>query len=335
MKAFTFFILALLFTSKIFAQHPDAGNIIFSELNIIYDARSVALGGAAVGVFNGTASALQNPALTAAIQNNQAFIGYRSIQDGLWGSPLGFTHNFKKAGTFTLSIIGATTGKFERIDDDGGNPVFTGDLVSADYLTGALSWAYAISKEISAGLTLKGMYNRLNPSMYSSIYTAKGFAADIGMVYHILRDRFVAALVLRNAGFILSAYDDNFKLPFTVEGGLSFIPEHSPAIRIALDINKRAGDYFNFEPGLEINVYRNALYLRGGLTFSTADVAHIFKVIGGNPDDSYVKSSWNLFSLGTGVNTKINANTLQVDIGFQFFTSLIPPSVVLSSSFDF
>lgn len=58
---------------------------LFPNLNIDFDGRSAAMAGAAVAVTEGAAAVMTNPAATVSVNKNQAFIGYRTIVDGVWG----------------------------------------------------------------------------------------------------------------------------------------------------------------------------------------------------------------------------------------------------------
>jgi len=329
-----FAAVCLLFLSSVYAQHTGAGRSIFPYLGIDYDAHSGAMAGASVAVPNGAYGVLTNPAATAFVKGNQVYIGYRSIMDGVWGGPVAYSRNMGKYGVFTLSMIGVTSGDIDVVEEKNGNPVFTNETASENFITGGLSWAMPVGEELSLGLTIKGVYDRLR--IPGSDYSATGMAFDGGAFYSLLRGRLTAGAVVRNAGFMISSSDGmNYNLPVVLEAGLSYVPRYIPSMRLALDINKELGDYMNFEPGMQFDLYKKTLSLMLGYAFSEKDLQQKFRSFSGNQDDDYVKSNWNALCLGLGINTDIDRIKLQLDFAFQFKSSSLPPSMLISVLLDY
>lgn len=312
----------------------SAQTTIFVHENIDYDAHSAAMAGASMAVTEGSAAVLSNPAAAASIKHMQAFIGYRTIMDGVWGSPLVFSRSFDKYGVFSVLICGVSSGDEQVIDEFGGEPVFTDKLWGAQYLTTGLSWGFNAAKNISVGTTLKGLYNRLNDG--DRIYSAKGVAIDAGVRYLLMENRFTAGAVIRNAGFVLKSFDDNsYDLPFTVEAGISYMASQLSTLKMALDISKTVGSDLMFEPGIDVAIYRRVLSLRLGFAFSGNDAKEFLKKLGGNENEDYVKTNWNTFCVGLGFNKKIEAALLAINLAVQFKTQSQTPSTIISAYLDF
>lgn len=311
----------------------NAESTIFPNLNIDYDARSAAMAGAAVAVAEGASAVLSNPAATISVENNQAFIGYRTIVDGVWGSPVVFSRSFDKWGVFSALICGVDA-EVDVIDEFEGEPVFTGKTGGAQYLTGALSWGYSIRKDLSVGTSFKGLYNRLNDG--DVIYSAKALAMDAGILYRALRNRFTFGAAIRNAGFVFKSFDENrYHMPFTFEAGISYVGDQLSTVRVALDVNKKRDDRLTFEPAVDINIYKRILSLRLGYAFSDSDLKQFFRKLGGNEDENYAKTNWNTFCTGLGFTKKVENATIGIDFALQFHAAFITPSTIVSAFVDF
>ncbi len=314
-------------------QFVKAETTLFPNLNLDYDARSAAMAGAAVAVAEGAAAVLSNPAATVSVKNNQAFIGYRTIVDGVWGSPLVFSHSLDKWGVFSALICGVDA-EVDVIDALDGEPVFTGKKGGAQYLTGGLSWGYEVRKDLSVGASFKGLYNRLNDG--DIIYSTKAVAMDAGILYRALKNRFVFGAAIRNVGFVFKDFDDNnYDMPFTFEAGLSYVGHQLSSTRMTLDINKKAGDRLYIEPAVDISIYKKILSLRLGYAFSDRDLKQFFRKLGGREDEDYVKTNWNTFCAGLGFVKNIEHTTVGIDFALQFHSSFITPSTIVSAFVDF
>ncbi len=328
------FFLGIIVTSFISLQQiVKAETTIFPNLNIDYDAHSAAMAGAAVAVSEGASAVLSNPAATVSVESNQAFIGYRTIMDGVWGSPLVFSRSFEKWGVFSALICGVDA-EVDVIDEFEGEPVFTGKTGGAQYLTGAVSWGYSIRKDLSVGASFKGLYNRLNDG--DVIYSAKAVAMDAGILYHAFRNRFTFGAAIRNAGFLFKSFDENrYDMPFTIEAGISYVGDQFSSVRMALDVNKKLHDRLTFEPAVDVNIYKKILSLRLGYAFSDSDLKQFFRKLGGNEDENYVKTNWNTFCTGLGFIKKVENATVGIDFALQFHSQFITPSTIVSAFVDF
>jgi len=302
------------------AQHPDAGTVEFSFLNIQSDARSVGMGGASVAIPNDLFGVFSNPAALAYIDNIQLQFGFRPVFMDVWGGPLAAAYRYDKYGVFGLNLFGITAGDIEEvIKGNSTDPVVTGRVAHSYYMTGGASWAKIVHENLSVGATLKGIYKRLG--IGSEYYSSDGVAIDAGIQYRLLNDRLIYGLAMRNAGFVRSTYTSEGErppIPVTIEGGVSFVPRAVPILRLTFDVNKRSGDYLNIEPALELQVHRKVFQVRLGATASAKDTEAFIGKLRGEEDENYRKTNMLLLAGGAGFNTEINKSKLFVDLGLAF-----------------
>jgi len=309
------------------SQNSDAGTAAFPFLVMGYDARSMAMGGAACAVQNGLYGVLSNPAAVGYVNAVQIMGGYRQVMMDVWGYPFGIAAP-TGYGVFAPYLIALTSGDFNVIDENG---VFTGDRASSSYTALGVGWARTIGSNIAVGAALKGAYHYIGAGAES--YSADGFALDIGVQYRQRNDRAAYGIALRNIGFMRSGYLDEwneYEMPYGVEAGVAFVPKYIPDLRIAFDVNKYNGDYANFEPAFEYTVVAKTFWVRGGYAFSMMDVEKMLDVFRGERDDTYQKSSVNTLSLGVGVAAVADNVDLKLDAAVQFYTDISTPAVIVS-----
>jgi hypothetical protein len=292
-----------------------------------YDARAMAMGGAACAVQNGLYGVLSNPAAVGYAGNTQIMGGYRQVMMDVWGYPLGISMP-TKYGAFAPYLIALTSGDFNVIDEAG---IVNGDRASSSYTALGVGWSRMIGADIAVGAAVKGAYHYIGAGLES--YTADGFALDIGVQYRQRNDRISYGAVLRNLGFMRSGYWNEwneYEMPYGIEAGVAFVPKHIPDLRVALDVNKFNGDYMNFEPAFEYTVVAKTFWVRGGYAFSMMDVEKMLEVFRGERDDTYRKSSVNTLSLGVGIATAVDNVDLKLDAAMQFYTDISAPGIIVS-----
>ncbi|MBN1578619.1 MAG: hypothetical protein JW913_18795 [Chitinispirillaceae bacterium] len=319
------------------AQYRTAGSVNYQHLLLNYNARSVGMAGASVALPQGLDGVPANPAMIAGLISQQGFIGYQLVLDGVWAAPIGYARSYEGIGAFSIIMQGLSSGKVEVIEEGpDGEPKATGQTANDEYFTPGVSFARSFfNSRLSAGITLKGLYHRI--SAPPDIYSSKGIAVDIGIQYRPVNERLIIGAVVRNAGFEFAPFEDgeSYPLPMLFEAGISYVPRYLPALRLAADINKTRGEYVNFEPGLEIEIYPDVFFARLGFMFSQGDLTEQFHKFTGDQDENYVKSNWTTLTTGIGLHTTLNAVSLWVDFGLPFRTSWLPPSPVLSAIVEF
>lgn len=330
-------IIAGLFTASLQAQHRAAGSINYQHLLLDYDARSVGMAGASVAIPGNVLGTFVNPATVASIRGIEGFIGYQMVIDGVWGAPVGVTREFPGIGVFTVAFQGLTSGRIEVVEVGYDNePLYTGLSAFDEYVSAGVSYARTFfNDQLHTGITFKGLYHRIKEPL--TVHKAKGTAFDLGLQYYLLSDRLIVGAVVRNAGVEVTSFvlGESYPLPLIFEAGVSYVPRYLSSVRLALDINKIRGDYFGFEPGLEVEIYPQVLFARFGYAFSQKDLTEQFRKFSGNQDENYQKSNWSSFCTGIGIRTDIRKVKVQIDIGLEFRVSWLPPSPVVSASVEF
>jgi hypothetical protein len=292
-----------------------------------YDARSMAMGGAACAVQNELYGVLSNPAALGYADEIQVMGGYRQVMMDVWAWPFGVSVPTKH-GTFAPFLVSLSTGDFNVIDENG---IPTSERARSSYTALGVGWAKTVGGDVAVGAALKGAYHYIGTDAES--YSADGFAVDLGAQYRQRNGRVAYGVALRNLGFMRSGYWggwNEYEMPYGVEAGVSFIPRHIPNLRLALDVNKFNGDYANFEPAFEYTVVAKTFWARGGYAFSTIDAEKMLDVFRGKRDDAYRKSSVNALSLGVGLATAMDNVDLKLDAAIQFYTDISNPAVIVS-----
>jgi hypothetical protein len=319
-------ITALIFAAQ--AQHENAGTTAFPFLTMNYDARSMAMGGAATAMANDVYGVLSNPAALGYVDRNQIIAGYRQMIMDIWGGPLGIALVTPR-GVFTPYLLTHTSGALDEINESG---IATGRIARSSYAALGLSWARLFyDNKAAAGATVKGLYHHIGVGAES--YSADGFAFDLGVQYRTNNNRLIYGASLRNLGFVRSGYWGEWnehELPYGVEVGVSYVPDHIRNLRLALDVNKFNGDYVNFEPALEFTILENTLFLRGGYSFSSLDFEKLSSVLSGERDEDYQKSGINTLSLGVGVAGTMDDVDVRLDAAIQFYSDTYIPGVSVS-----
>ena len=209
--------LYFLFTTIIFAIisvpgfagdiHDDAGTTAAAFLKIEAGSRPVGMGGAFTGLANDVNTIFWNPAGLTTIRDRELtamqhfsvadisnqFVGYaQRVDKGVWGA----------------SFLGAFTEIERRIGptDDPDSTVTVGGFAAG------LSFAYAVSPELSIGGTAKAISQQLD------IEDSLGAAADVGVVLRTLDNQLGIGIAAQNLGFL----DTEEELPLIVRGGVAF-----------------------------------------------------------------------------------------------------------------
>jgi hypothetical protein len=315
-----------------YAQYPDAGTSAFSFLKLDNNARTVAMGGASIGMANGIYGASINPAAAGFLTHTQAMIGYQSLILDAWTGPLGYAMPYKNCGVFSSNIMYASHGYLdssEALDENGNGTGASWHIFS---LVGSLAWSKVVYDNLSVGIACKGIYHPIKSSQqYYSAATAIAF--DAGFQYRMLNSRVIVGGVLQNAGFLVSNYTKDspaYPLPLGVAVGISYMPQYIPSLRMALDLQKDNDDFLNYKPGFEWAIYKKSLFLRGGYGFSEPDLEEVIKQMKNQSSGSYVKSNSSGLSLGLGLVTEVSGVATNVDVAYLHRVEDLTPSFMLS-----
>jgi hypothetical protein len=310
------------------AQAADAGTTAFDILNMNFGAREIALAGGSIALPNELDGSQSNPAALAFSERILTSVGVRNLVMDVWGAMAVVGAPVKPSGVWAVSLNTISYGTVKQTLDENG-PVETDNIYRSNAVSGGLSWAKTVWTTLAVGATIKGAYQYIGTE--ADHYSATGLAFDLGTQYRLLNSRLNLGFVVRNFGWMLKGYSDAYDslpMPLCVGGGISYVPLYVQSVRINLDVEKTRGDYLNFRPGLEIAVYKRALFVRGGYAFSSRDAEEAVKVLSGDQNPDYQKSNWNTACLGIGLCTEPSGVKLDADAAVEFHVDAMPSVAV-------
>ena len=254
-KYFAAILLIFIFSSSQ-AQIGSYG--IFKFMNLPTSSRVAGLGGNMIAVKDDDVSlAVQNPALLNPSMNDKMAISYINYLAGInFGSAI-YAHTYDSIGTFSAGVQYINYGDFVKADEFGNK---LGSFRAAEYnfFTG-FAREY---KNFSYGGQMKFIYSQLEA------YRSTGLCADIGGTYLSTNKRFSAAVVLKNMGYQLKPYADMREpLPFEIQAGVAFKPEHMPFrfTVIGHDLQQADISYINTNLPVEKDLNGNVIPVKIGL----------------------------------------------------------------------
>jgi hypothetical protein len=308
------------------AQNSNAGTVAFPFLAMDYDARTMAMAGAAAAVQNDIYGVFTNPAALGYTNRMQIVGGHRQVMMDIWGCPLGISVP-TGIGIVAPYLILFSSGDFDITDDDA---IVTGERARSNYTALGVAWAKALREGLSAGAALKGASHYIGAG--AEAFSAFGAALDLGVQYRQNNGRLTYGAALRNVG-VMYGYGNEWNeygIPYGIEAGVTFVPRHMPNLRVAFDVNSYNGDFANVEPAFEYTAIAKTLFLRGGYTFSALDLEKMLDVFRGARDDTYQKSTVNTLSLGAGLATVMDNVDIKLDAAMQFYSDISNPAVIVS-----
>lgn len=160
-----------------------------------------------------------NPALLKDTLNGWASASYFDMPADINQTGLSYAHDFKKAGVFGIGIQHLGYGTIQGYDATG--------METEKYNAGETALMIAKSSQAGnfrIGATLKGIFSNV------AGYNANALAVDIGGVFAHPEKGFTVGMVIKNLGFLLTDYSGTSRstLPFDVQLGTTFKPEHMP-----------------------------------------------------------------------------------------------------------
>lgn len=228
-------MLAWLSVSVTFGQ--QSGTTSYSFLKVPQNARLAALGGVNVSLTDTDVNFFfSNPALAG-----DSLIGWASAGYMFYVADVGqasFAGSFRRGRNFvgSVGVQHLNYGELEGTDATG--------LSTGTFRSGETALLFSLSHRVSnfrVGATSKFLFSNL------AGFRAAAFAVDLGGLFvHPERD-FTVGLVIKNFGFHFSDYSETNQpsLPFDVQVGATFKPEHMP-LRFSFTANNlvRPGDVY-------------------------------------------------------------------------------------------
>lgn len=203
----------------------QAGQDTYQFLNLPYSARTAALGGSNVSLYDNDINlAFTNPALLSPRTNNILGLNYTNyISDINLGSAV-YGRNFGDNNFMAFSINYIDYGTFIHTDE---LDQTLGEFTAKDFVANIV-YTRRFTDNWTVGATFKPIY-----SVYER-YSSFGVAFDLGASYHNESVLFSAGLVLRNMGWQFTGYHSidgkqhRETLPFEIEAGITQGLKHAP-----------------------------------------------------------------------------------------------------------
>lgn len=215
----------LIFSLISWHAFSQAGNAIYSFLELPVSSRQAALGGSNISLRDNDMNfAFRNPALLTAETDNSLGLNMANyLADIRFGSAM-YGKNFGKNNFFALGVQYVDYGTFDGRDELN-EP--TGFFTAKD-MSISIIYARPLTSKITVGGTLKPI-----ASVYE-VYTSYGIALDAGLSYNDDASLFSAGLVVRNFGTQIKGYYENEDgqhleaLPLNIELGITKKLTHAP-----------------------------------------------------------------------------------------------------------
>ncbi len=207
------------------AQAQLGGRKSFEFLNVAPHARLAALGGINVSLADKDINFLfSNPALVGDTLAGFASASYAFYVADIGQSAFAYSHNFRKIGVLSFGVQHMSYGEIDGYD-------LTGSEIGS-FKSGETAIVISKSHQVSnfrLGANLKTVFSNIVG------FRSTALMMDIGGTFIHPEKELTVGLVLKNFGFVLSEYSEtsSTKIPFDVQAGFSYKPEHMP-IRISL-----------------------------------------------------------------------------------------------------
>ncbi|RKX21203.1 MAG: hypothetical protein DRP51_04635 [Candidatus Zixiibacteriota bacterium] len=250
-------IIVLSFVGTVLADenNPRAGTRAFNFLKIEVTARPVSMGGAFTGLADDESALYYNPAGIAALEGKHYILAYQNNVFDMQSGFVGYIHplGYNKKVSIYLNYL--NYGEFIRTDDLGNEE---GTFSGSDLLFG-IGYAMNFENDLQVGATLKLIYEKID------IYSAHGFALDLGLRKSLNYGRASFGIMIQNLGIQMSNFTstgDKDPLPLRFRAGGAVLPRGLP-VRLAGDIVLPTDNDAYLAIGLEV-VEIKPLYLRLG-----------------------------------------------------------------------
>lgn len=288
------------------ATAQSANDVVFGFLNLPTSARSAALGGTHVSLYNeGTGSFQANPSYLNSENHKELILSYVNHLSDIYLGSAAFSWHFDGLGTVGTGIRFVNYGDFIRTDSEGFEQ---GSFSSYDF-----SWDFAWSRKIFENLRA-GIGSQFIVSSYDE-YRSTALAFSGGAYYSINNGLTNAAVSFRHLGFQITEFDETReKLPLSLMAGVSHQLRHLP-LRFNLTLHSLERwnqPVFDDEsdPGFTKNLVR---HIRFGTEFLFSDHFHLR--LGYDPlRGEELKTDRRIDLSGTAIGLGIFIRDINIDI---------------------
>lgn len=236
-------MLAMFLSSQGLAQF--GGQRSFEFLNVPANARLAGLGSVNVSLSDKDINFFwSNPTLVSDSLAGYASAGYQFYVADIGQASFAYAHKFKSIGTVSFGVQHMNYGEITGYDASG--------LELGSFKSGETAIVISKSHQVSnfrMGVNLKTVFSNV------AGYHSSAMMFDLGGTFIHPTQNLTVGLVFKNIGFVLSEYSEtsDTKIPFDVQVGATFKPEHMP-LRFSLtayNLASAGDDYDN--PDYEID----------------------------------------------------------------------------------
>ena len=237
-------LLILLSVSAVFSE--TGGKIGLSYLKIGVDARAAAMGDAYTAVANDASATYWNPAGLAGSGNNSLILMHNSWLQEI-NQEFGAVQFVNVIHNLAVSINMMSVSGIE-LRDETASEIPIGDTQALNTYLG-LAYATKIFDSWQFGLQAKYLYEKYY------LYSADGFALDLGIKKENLLQDLSWGLVIQNLGKMSALKEEATKFPLNLRTGVSYLLpfqllENRPLM--SADINYIMDDVTTLNFGLEV-----------------------------------------------------------------------------------
>ncbi|MGH1362922.1 MAG: PorV/PorQ family protein [Calditrichia bacterium] len=248
-------IIMLFFSMAIYADGSN-GATGLSFLKIGADARGAGMGDAFTAVSNDANATYWNPAGLAFASRSNATFQHNSWLQGI-RSEYGALQFKGEKSSLAFHAYAMSIGEIEVRTIPSSEPL---EETSANYTSVGVSYARLLSPDFSFGITAKYLYEKI------FIYSASGYAADLGVSYRGLMPNLTLAASFANLGSMNEFRTESTDLPKILRlGGMYERSQLTKDIGVLLaaDFVKPLEEGARFSVGLEATV-KKLILLRSG-----------------------------------------------------------------------
>lgn len=212
-KLIVFFLLPVALTAQTGGIHA------FKNLNSQYNARTMALGGDAIAIYDGDVNlGMNNPAIINPSMHGKLGFNQSIMTTGINTGGLNYAHKLGKT-TGMVNFRYSSYGKMKRTDELAND---LGTFTPGDFILGVSAQRF-FNPRMAVGATVNLLYSQMDS------YTAFGTSLDIAGLYRDSARNLHLVAVVKNLGVQWKGFtSEKNPLPLEVQFGVSHKIKHAP-----------------------------------------------------------------------------------------------------------
>lgn len=312
-------LLAIFFLSLFSVSWCQENETVFNFLRLPVSAHVAALGGDIISLSDDDANMIfHNPALISNTSDRSLMLNYMTYMEGVKTASAAFVVATGNKGTWGAMAQYMDYGEMRFTTADN---IQTGTFGAKDIMIGG-SFSYLLSERMAGGISAKFISSTI------AGYNSVGIGIDLGLNYYDPERELSLALVAKNLGGQVKAYDDEMeKIPFDLQLGVTKRLLESP-LRISAALTRLHDWKGPFKNHLQIGadlLLGQGIYVAGGYNFRRSSEMTI-----PNNNDGTESSHGAGLSLGAGLQLErfklnlayakyhVSANSLIINAGYSF-----------------